>query len=116
MKPKIFLLILLLTAYCCNLNAQSVWKTKYGIWANVELYNKLKGGQPFDSTLNIIPRFLWLTNLKELEIENRFEQKRKYPIKKITNQIIIINNAQFILKGDTIIMRDKYQNVIKFIK
>jgi hypothetical protein len=116
MKLRSFFLILLLTIYCCSLNAQSTWKAKFGIWANVELYNRLKGGQPFDSTVNIIPRFLWLTNLKELEIENRFEQKRKYPIKKITNKVIIISNAQLLLQGDTIIMKDRYRNVTRFIK
>lgn len=116
MKLKKSFLILLLAISYSFLSAQTSWKTKFGIWANIELYEKLGDGQPFDSTINITPRFLWLKTLKELEIEKRFEQKRKYSIIKVTNNCIFINDAHFLLKGDTIIMKDKYHNVVKFVK
>lgn len=113
---NIFLIFLISVFYLNNVQAQNAWSKRLGIWVNVELDKQLKLNQPFDSTTNIIPRFLWLENLKELEIENRFEQKRKYLIEKIDSKVITIDNAQFFLKGDTIIMKDKYYNIVKFVK
>ncbi|MGL6268255.1 MAG: hypothetical protein ACRC2O_10010, partial [Chitinophagaceae bacterium] len=116
MIKNIFLILTF--AFICsnNIQAQSTWNKELGIWVNVELDKRLKLNLPFDSTINIIPRFLWLNNLNELEIESRFEQKRKYSILKIDNETITIENAQFLLKCDTIIMKHKYFNVVRFVK
>ena len=99
-----------------NIHAQNMWKKNLGIWINIELNKRIKLNQPFDSLSKIIPRFLWLKNLKELEIESRFEQKRKYLIKNINDERILIKNARVVFKRDTLVMIDKYYNVVKFIK
>ncbi|MCY7422997.1 MAG: hypothetical protein LH478_14790 [Chitinophagaceae bacterium] len=99
-----------------KIQAQETWKRKFGIWINVELDKRLKLDQPIDSTVYIIPRFLWIRSLKEIEIEQRFEQKRKYQIKSVNKKQITIKDTQLFLKGDTIIMKDNYVNVVKFIK
>ena len=111
---KISFVLFLVFLSCKNIQAQEAWKSKFGIWINVELDRRLN--QPFDSISHIIPRLFWFNNLKEIEIEQRFEQKRKYPIKKVTKKLILTKDAQFILQGDTIIFKDNYRNVIKFVK
>ena len=111
---KFFFILFLGLSSCNILQAQEVWKSKFGTWINVELDRRLN--QPFDSISHIIPRLFWFNNLKEIEIEQRFEQKRKYPIKKVTKKLILTKDAQFILQGDTIIFKDNYRNVIKFVK
>ena len=111
---KFFSILFLGLSSCNILLAQEAWKSKFGIWINVELDRRLN--QPFDSISHIMPRFLWINSLKEIELENRFEQKRKYPIKKVTKKLILTKDAQLILEGDTIIFKDNYRNVIKFVK
>ena len=113
---KISFVLFLVFLSCKNIQAQETWKKKLGIWINIELENSLKLNQQFDSTAYIMPRFLWIRSLREIEIEQRFEQKRKYSIKSVNKKQITINDAQLILQGDTIIMKDNYSNVVKFIK
>ena len=113
---KISFVLFLVFLSCKNIQAQETWKKKLGIWINIELENSLKLNQQFDSTAYIMPRFLWIRSLREIEIEQRFEQKRKYSIKSVNKKQITINDAQLILQGDTIIMKDNYRNVVKFIK
>lgn len=113
---KIFYLLLFSLFSCINMKAQENWKKRFGLWINVELDKRLKLNQPFDSTAHVVPRFLWIRNIKEVEIEQRFEQKRKYLVRNITNEQITIKDAQLFLRGDTIIMKDNFDNVVKFIK
>lgn len=84
MQINKFFVISLLLLSCNNVQGQEAWKKKFGIWINVELDNLLKLNRPSDSTVYIMPRFLWIRNLTSIEIEQRFEQKRIYTIKSIS--------------------------------
>lgn len=113
---KISFVLFLVFLSSKNLQAQEIWRKKLGFWINVDLENGLKLNKSFDSTAHIIPRFLWIKSLKEIEIEQRFEQKRKYSIKSVNKEQITIKDATLTLKDDTIIMKGYYNNPVKFVK
>jgi len=120
MQLKIFCSILLLTVCSFGLNAQKIWESKFGIWTNVELNNKLKAGQPFDSVKNIFPRTIVFKNVKEIAIVWRIEQLKKYKIIEMNdkNVSVEIQNMQLFFEGDTLLLKNKYQDILvgKFIK
>ena len=103
--------------FCTSaVNAQKINKSNFGAWINCELYYSLKSNQPFDSTSKIIPRFLYFNNLKSIEIESRFEQKNQYKIRQVKSNMLVTDRSKICFKADTLILKDKYWGVIKFVK
>ena len=115
MKIRLIIPVLLILCHSV-IHCQDIKKNYFGTWINCKLECKLKLHQPFDSIATITPRFLYFNNLKEIEIETRFEQKSQYKILKIKLNTIITNRSEITFSADTLILKDKYWGVINFIK
>ncbi|MDA3616821.1 hypothetical protein [Polluticaenibacter yanchengensis] len=116
MNIKISILSLIILTCLFNINAQDSFKGKYGTWINIKLDSCLKSQAPFDRIIQIVPRILWINRPGEVEIEFRFEQKRKFKIKKSNKDSYIISIGKLNLNNDTIILNLTNGNVVHFIK
>lgn len=114
---KLMYIIISFLFYNNTINAQSFDKHYFGNWINFELQSILKSGKPVDSSYNILPRFLYIKNSKEIEINYRFEQPlRKYKITRATSNVIYTKFGELVLKNDIILLKDKYLRITKFIR
>jgi len=113
---RFFFVLILFIFSTSEVGAQDAWKTKLGTWINVEVKEKLENKLSFDSTAHLSPRMLWIYNLQEIEIEYRFEQKKKYVVKKAGDNCIDIDLAKLCTKGDTLIMERSNARLTKFVK
>ena len=114
MKIVYVLLFLLLSnkMYC-----QKFDKSYFGTWINTELKSKLDSNLPKDSSLKIVPRFIYIKNFNSIEVNLRFEQRKiSYRIQKVDSNNIYIQRGKVILMQDSILMHDKYFGRIKFVR
>lgn len=97
--------------------SQKMKESYFGTWINVDLNERLNSNQPFDSTVNITPRFLYIDNSKAIKINKRFEQGQiQYEIKKIANDRLYIKGGQIKVQNDTLSLIVGRLKNIKFVR
>ncbi|MET0242786.1 MAG: hypothetical protein ABW174_04935 [Flavitalea sp.] len=105
----IFQLILFKLAF-----SQDPWKQRFGFWINTELKKELEKG---NAGFKIIPRMVWLSNFKTIDLEQRFEQKSTHKIVRIERDKIFTKYYSFEIKGDTMYFNWINDDaIIKFVK